>query len=774
MSIRFTYQFLFICFIALTNPIVSLYSQSSANLISLQKKLLLRDSLDYKYKSLPINTKSNEFSPIPYNGGLLYISDKPIPSEKIVYNKIYWTKDTGFKINDNFIIKINSKDTTIKYLKLGKTDDFTAPTSNDNDILTRYKRKNIYSNSIELSFSNFSTDQAFTFNDSLNLIVYAKKSNYTKDGIRHWSLWQANLVNGKLKHKKKILFEDKNADYLYPFINLDATKLYLSSNIKNGKGGYDIYYVNIKNGVVGVNLIPLDEINSQKDEIAPSISNDTLFFSSNRDGGLGGFDAYYKLMKSEQVAQNIGYPVNTENDEISLKKVYNEYYLTSNRLGNFDIFSIQYLPIIYNFTGILNYKNDGSLAANHLMYLKDKDTDVIIDSIVTDNFAKFSFRGKPNRNYEFTFLNADSLYEKFTIPINAKQTQYDFISYIKGRSPKQKADSLNALWVMQENKRLDSLSKFSLQTKFVVHYAFNKSVISNNEKLVLDSLIKKLQSMPKVYISIGAFTDCIGSYKYNYRLSVKRGQAVVNYLTKNGLDKKRIIANGYSKKYNITPCFTKYTKNTKSLQQDNRRAEIVLSENKNSDWATLEKERGSNFYNVYNASKLNNKNILSQQLLLDSINAVQLYLAKQKVLELENTRNIQDSINKAKIIAALNLKKEQALQIKIEKAKQDSINKAKAISLLILQKAKQDSIKAVQLYLAKQKAIELENTRKIQDSINKAKAIAALNLKKEQALQIKIEKAKQDSIKAIQLYLAKQKAIELERSEEHTSELQSH
>ena len=188
MSIRFTYQFLFICFIALTNPIVSLYSQSSANLISLQKKLLLRDSLDYKYKSLPINTKSNEFSPIPYKDGLLYISNKPIPSEKIIYNKIYWTKDTGFKINDS--INLNIKDTTIKYLKLGKTDDFTAPTSNDNDILTKYKRKKTYSNSIEFSFSNFSTDQAFTFNDSLNLIVYAKKSNYTKDGIRHWSLWQ--------------------------------------------------------------------------------------------------------------------------------------------------------------------------------------------------------------------------------------------------------------------------------------------------------------------------------------------------------------------------------------------------------------------------------------------------------------------------------------------------------------------------------------------------------------------------------------------------------
>ena len=68
---------------------------------------------------------------------------------------------------------------------------------------------------------------------------------------------------------------------------------YFSSNIHNGQGGYDIYYVNMQSGAVSTNLIALSDINSKYDEIAPSVINDTLFFSSNREGGLGGFDAYY-------------------------------------------------------------------------------------------------------------------------------------------------------------------------------------------------------------------------------------------------------------------------------------------------------------------------------------------------------------------------------------------------------------------------------------------------------------------------------------------------
>ena len=738
MRRKTTYIIILFCLIVFTFQFRVVHAQDALNIPAVQKRLLLRDSLDYKNRPLLINTSSNEFSPIPYKGGLMYISNKPIPNAKIVYNKIYWTKDSNFKIIDNITPYLKTYDTIIKKVQEGKTDDFTAPTSNDNDILTRYKKIKKSTNSIELSFLNFSTDQAFTYNDSLKLLIYAKKSKYGKDGFKHWALWQANLVNGKLVNKKRIEFIDKNVDYLYPFLNEDGSKLYFSSNLKIGKGGYDIYFVNIKNGMIDKTIIAVDDVNTIYDEIGPSVINDTIIFSSNREGGLGGFDAYYFSANSKWGVQNIGYPVNSEKDEVSIKKAFNKYYLTTNRNGNFDILTLQYLPITYTINGILTYRNDGSLAPNHLMYLKDKEAGIILDSIMTDKYAKYSFIGKPNRDYEFTTLNGDSLYEQFAIQTFPNQKQLDFISYINGRTPKQKADSLNALWVIEENKKADSISKFSVNTKFVVHYGFDKSIIIEKEKLILDSLIKKLKLLPKIYVSIGAFTDCIGSYNYNYQLSVKRGKAVVDYLIKNGIDKQRIISNGYSKKYTISPCLTKYSSSTKKLQQNSRRAEIVLSENQKIDWATLEKQRGNNYYSLYNASNIKSVEIVHSFIRKDSLLNVTALLKSKNELKLKSNleRIKNDSL---KLAEALRYK--QTISAKLEARKMaiaagkvlsDSITKLKRIEFVNALRIK-DSMKSVQLSLAKQA---------LEQKLASQKEVQAEALRYKQAITAKLEAQK--------------------------------
>jgi len=721
------YKYLLNCLIVMIIPILSLSAQDSSYTTTSKNKLLIRDSLDYINFPLLINTTSNEFSPIPYKGGLMYISNKPLPKEKIAFNKIYWTKDTGFKIIDKIYINLIKKDTIIKIVKEGESDDYTAPTSNDNDILIRYKKIRRTLNSVELSFLNFSTDQSFTYNDSSKLLIFAKKTKHSKNGVTHWALWQSYLLNGKLKNKKRIDFEDKNANYLYPFLSQDQSRIYLSSDIKNGKGGYDIYYVEMKGSLIDKRLIAVEDINTQFDEIAPFLINDSLFFSSNREGGLGGFDAYYLTSNSKLGIQNIGYPVNSDKDEIGIKKVYDNYYLTSNRSGNFDILNLKHSAITYTINGTLSYSSDGTMAANHLMYIKDKETGIIIDTIRTDKYSNYSFLGKPNREYEITTLNGNSLLVHFEILTKPNQQQYNFLSSINGTSPKQKADSLNTLWAMTKNRKNDSISMYATNSKFVVHYDFDKSIISSNEKLVLDSLIKKLAFLPKTFISIGAFTDCIGSYKYNYRLSVKRGKAVIDYLLKHGIDKQRITSNGYSKKYTISPCITKYSNKTKFLQKDSRRAEIVFSENKKADWASLELKRGRDYYTVYNSTKVN-------PIILNFI------------------ATIKDSINKAKASATVNLRNQNLLKVNLERIKQDSIlavqsSLAKQDMMQKLEAQKKAAAERKLLAetkaneIAKHKVIALANELRIKDSIYKSNAITALNLRNENILKAKAKAA---------------------------------
>jgi len=60
------------------------------------------------------------------------------------------------------------------------------------------------------------------------------------------------------------------------------------------------------------------------------------------------------------------------------------------------------------------------------------------------------------------------------------------------------------------------------------------------------------------------------------------------------------VSNGYSKNYTITPCTVNFSKKS---QQNNRRAEIVLSSVGNTNWAKLEKERGKSYYTVFDSKK---------------------------------------------------------------------------------------------------------------------------------------------------------------------------
>ena len=568
-----------------------LASQLKTDAQTTVNKLLVRDSLDFVNKQVGVNSKANDYNPTPYKGGLLYISNKKTNNNVIGLNKVYWVanNEIGATTNDSLLYK-NAK----------LNDDFTAPTSNDNNILTRYSRKREMAtlNEVEKSFTNFNPTQSFTV-DSANTIIYAKLGTKKRDSAYRWELWQANLENGKLKQDKRIAILDSNADYLYPNLSKDGNKLYFASNRNGGKGGFDIYVVNKINGVWANTPIAVEGINTAANEIYPVDGATDFTFTSDRIGGLGGYDIY-TLNKATNKTNNVGYPVNSASDDLGMNKLSDNFYLARNTNGSIDMAIINYNPIYIPVNGLLSYLVDGTIAANQKLYVKDNELGQVIDSFFTDANANYKFTAKPNRNYTFIGQNADGFKEEIVLVTNEKVTPITSLAInLKGRSPKQIKDSTAAVWARAEAKRLDSIAAASLDQKFIVRYGFDKSTLVPKEILVLDSLLNKLNAMPNAYIVVGAFTDCIGSYKYNYSLSVKRAKFVVNYLVKKGLDKNRIVSNGYSKNYTVTPCITKYSK---QKQFDNRRAEIVLSESKNTNWASLQKERGDKYYAVYNSN----------------------------------------------------------------------------------------------------------------------------------------------------------------------------
>ena len=574
---------------------VSFIGQLNAqNATGSQRQLLVRDSLDFKQSNTGFNTKAKEFNPIPFKGGLLFVSNKKTDVNKLGLNKVYWIPKA----------LIGKKDSLGKAFVLN--DEFTAPTSNDNNILYRYNRKKVRAanNTIENKFAEFVPEESFTIDDTAAYIVYPQLSKRKIAGDYKWELWEAYLVDGKLKNAKKIQIKDSAADYMHPFLSADKSTLYFASNRVGGKGGFDIYALNRVNGIWNTNPVKNECINTASDELSPSVNGFDLLFSSNRAGGLGGFDLYrasiQPSLKSCDIA-NLGYPINTNADDASIVQLNNEFYLSSNKLGAMDIAAIQYQPIVIPVIGKLAYAADLSLSPNQAIIVFDKDAQIVVDTIYTDANAAYQFNAKPNRNYSFKTKNADGIEETFALSTTDKiLPSITYAANLNGRSPKQIKDSTEQVWAAIEKKRQDSIAAVSMESKFIVYYGFDKSVLTSKEKLVLDSLYNKLQKMPSTYLIVGAFTDCVGSFKYNYTLSVKRAKYVVSYLKKKGLPSNRFVSNGYSKNYTITPCTVSLKK---KAQENNRRAEIVLSTVGNTNWAKLEKERGKSYYAVYDSKK---------------------------------------------------------------------------------------------------------------------------------------------------------------------------
>ena len=113
-----------------------------------------------------------------------------------------------------------------------------------------------------------------------------------------------------------------DSDDAYICFNFGQDTAYFSSG-KDGK--FDIFYLNKpadKDLTSWFNLdyaLPVkeDNINSPDDDRCPFIYKNIMVFTSNRSGGLGGYDLYYSILKGGKWSSpvNFGPRINTASDE---------------------------------------------------------------------------------------------------------------------------------------------------------------------------------------------------------------------------------------------------------------------------------------------------------------------------------------------------------------------------------------------------------------------------------------------------------------------------
>ncbi len=187
----------------------------------------------------------------------------------------------------------------------------------------------------------------------------------TNENITGGDLYYTINKDGKWQEAVKF-GENINSQYQEPSACLspDENTLYFSSNRPGGYGGFDLYKVQkLPTGKWGypMNLGP--NINSEEDEDAPFMHADgkTLYFSSTGHQGMGGFDIFKTVLQDNNIwstPENLGYPINTVVHDLyfTLSEDGKNAYYSSDRqggLGKDDIYQIKMLDV-ENYQNVVN------------------------------------------------------------------------------------------------------------------------------------------------------------------------------------------------------------------------------------------------------------------------------------------------------------------------------------------------------------------------------------------------------------------------------------
>ena len=114
-------------------------------------------------------------------------------------------------------------------------------------------------------------------------------------------------------------------------------------------------------------------------------------------------------------------------------------------------------------------------------------------------------------------------------------------------------------------------------------FAFDKSVLKPEGKLMLDGLVTQLKGVTDDGIVLTGHTDRFGTSAYNQKLSERRANAVKEYLVARGLPATSILAEGKGETQPDTkPGDCKGARSTKTISclQPDRRVDVEMQGNK--------------------------------------------------------------------------------------------------------------------------------------------------------------------------------------------------
>jgi outer membrane protein OmpA-like peptidoglycan-associated protein len=445
---------------------------------------------------------------------------------------------------------------------------------------------------------NSDKDEIFPFIHADGTLYFASNNANSIGGL---DIFATKMVAGKFKTPENIgkPFNSTADDFGF-ILDLEQKNGYFTSNREGGKGEDDIYsfsseekigeetttnvermisiYTTNKtngNNIEGteIKLMPLSEyeigdlltdadgniirlMTTDSTNILTSIKeNKVQILTTNFDGKaevkLKSGDYLVNIAKKGYQSKQTIFNVNNERDEFMVL---------------LESLSAESVPI----AGTLK-NNRGVPIANATVTLTD-EAGGEPQVFKTDNKGNYKYYVKPNTNYTVSATKDNHL---------AASTRFNSGSLKPGETEIPINLDMPELTTPFPTGKVFQLNN--------VYYNYNDATLRPDARQDLDPLVSLLKTYPEVEIELSSHTDSRGVADYNQKLSQRRAESVVKYLTDKGIAASRLKAVGYGESKLRNQCADGVTC-SETEHQVNRRTEVKVTRGGNDlDMAVLDK-----------------------------------------------------------------------------------------------------------------------------------------------------------------------------------------
>lgn len=608
----------------------------------------LKDAPSYKLMPLNLNTQYNDYAPAVRDSTTMVIT-----SGRIASNRQSIDERFGEAFTDNFYFEKQSgswQDKTKALFAITNTkyNDGSGSFNSKGDkyYFTVCGMDGPQCKIFVTSFKNNKWSEPVVLNTNINYRTSEAKhpaishggdtlvfSSNRGGGFGKFDLWMSidagddnwgpamnlgNSINTKLNE-------------LTPTFTAYPNVIFFASDGHEGYGGLDLYMAK-KLSTGETLLFNLDQpFNSNRDDCFASFSEQQLYWSSNRSEGLGGFDIVgvkipsviqfiSKLsLKKRNARRDINLKSKTDEaqrlqvqasrleetidyDKLSYEKKQIVEQMIQNRIRNNPNAPDQFGVSVSEFQELKKvaderYQELWLKKNGYLTRVKSSvktTNDLLVTGVLTDSLS-----GNPIGAQRI--LLTDSLGEVIKITRSNDNGKFRFTDVSSKGQLYLRLDRTSeniGKAVIRDLSITGSVEKEVVHVENI-YFDFDHYRIRPEAAKVLDELAQHVIKNPGVQVEIFAFADDRGTNDYNLKLTQKRGQSVVDYLAKKGVDQTglAIVAKGKQEQKEV---------DVDLQRQYNRRVEFYLNGNsdafaetsrtyilkKKSDWSALAQVTG--------------------------------------------------------------------------------------------------------------------------------------------------------------------------------------